>query len=360
MNFTPFYYHVQELIKDDNDIELLNIIKNPESKQDFNDYYEDFLHCTYPNRFKCLYVLMNQVNKRYNLHSVFSHCFKDNNIEWLGLFFDILEKKKNQFTTKDSIDYNIIHNNLFSMSRDIDYFHLCNSSEQMWDLMFKHESCDLFKPHMLVAEIFEQNCVEKLETIDTLCQKYNVKLPISNIISNAFAYNHIDIVDHYLQKYQPTFDHHDTTNLLNTVALHGNKVSFQYFVQHFLSFEDFNVEQISLSFNAGLIVNNTEILSYVKDTYNIDFYPQDKILKSNFIKVRHTMWEDNNENIPSTLELVKSVNNLFELYGWDKNELMEEIKNFSEIKKLFDNLTLHNKLQEKLSVKKISSVKGKI
>lgn len=360
MNFTPFYYHVQELIKNDNDIELLNIIKNPELKQDFNDYYEDFLHCTYPNRFKCLYVLMNQVNKRYNLHSVFSHCFKDNNIEWLGLFFEILEKKKNQFTTKDSTDYNIINNNLFSMSMDIDYFHLSNSSEKIWELMFKHNNLNLFRPHMLVSEMFEHNHLDKLSLLDTLCYQYNVELPIKTIISNAFAFNHLEIVEHYLQKYQPQFDTDDTTDLLNSIALHGNKELFQYFIKHFLILEEFNVEQISLSFNAGLIVNNTEILSYVKDTYNIDFYPQDKILRSNFIKVRHTMWEDNNENIPSTLELVKSVNNLFELYGWDKNELMEEIKHFSEIKKLFDNLTLHNKLQEKLSVKKISSVKGKI
>lgn len=360
MNFSPFFYTVQSYIKDDNDIELLNIIKNPELKEDFHSYYEDFLHCTYPKSFKCLYVLMNQVNKRYNLHSVFSQCFKDNNLEWLSLFLDTLEKKKNQFTIQNSIDYTIIRNNLFSMSRDIDYFHLHNSSEQIWDLMFKHNNCDLFKPHMLVAEIFEQNKLDKLETLEILCEKYSVELPIKNIISNAFAFEQLELVEHYLHKYQPQFDKDDTTDLLNTVALHGNKVSFQYFTQHFLSFEDFNIEQISLSFNAGLIVNKTDILSYLKETYNIDFYPENKKLHNDFIKVRYTMWDDNNENTPATLELVKNVNSLFDVYKWNKTQLIEEIQHFSDIKKMFDNLLLHNKLHSKLNIKNISSTKGKI
>lgn len=374
MNFSPFFYKVQSYIKHDNDIELLKIIKSPDSevKEEFHSYYEDLLHCTYPNRFKCLYVLLNEVNKRYNLHSVFSQCFKDNNLEWLGLFLETLQKKKNQYweilngngngqyTDKLRSNYLIMSNNLLSMSRDIDYFHLLNSSEPIWELMFKHNNCELFKPHMLVAEIFEQNKLEKLNTIDVLCEKYKVELPIKNIISNAFAFEHLDIVEHYLQKYQPSFDNNDTTDLLNTVALHGNKELFQYFVQHFLSFEEFSVEQISLSFNSGLIVNKTDILSYLKDNHNIDFYPQDKNLKKDFIKVRYTMWDDNDENTPATLELLKNINNLFDLYHWNKQELIEEIQNFSEIKKLFDNILLNSKLNSKLSVKNISSQKGKI
>lgn len=362
MNFSPFFYTVQTYIKEDNDIELLKIIKTTDSdiKEEFHSYYEDFLHCTYPNSFKCLYVLMNEVNKRYNLHSVFSQCFKDNNIEWLSLFLETLEKKKNQYTNNNSTDYKIMSNNLLSMSRDIDYFHLLNSSPKIWELIFKHKDLDLLISHMLVAEIFEQNCLDKLETFDTLCEKYNVTLPIKNIMYNAFAYNNVELVQHYLQKYQPTFDNTDTTDLLTNVSLYGNQESFQYFLQHFLSFEDFSTSQISLAFNACLVVNKTEILTYLKDTYNIDFYPKNENLKKEFLKVRYTMWDDNDEKTPDTLELLKNINNLFNLYGWDKSQLKEEVKDFCEITKMLDNVLLNNKLNSKLMVKNIVIHKGKI
>lgn len=88
MNFTPFYYHVQDLIIKDDDKSIKKIFEDIEQQEEFKSYYEDFIHCTYPNSFKCLYYLMNEVHLRYDIHSIFTHAIKDNNIEWLDFFFE--------------------------------------------------------------------------------------------------------------------------------------------------------------------------------------------------------------------------------------------------------------------------------
>lgn len=359
MNFTPFFYEVSSHIKNDNDIELLRIMHNPECQEDFYSYYEEFLHCTYPHSLKCLYVLMNDVNKRYNVHSIFSQCFKKNNVEWLSLFLDTLYKKQQQFE-KDSIEHHIIERNVFNMAMDMDYCNLVHSSPDILNLVFKYYDSNLFRINKLVSEIFPENMLEKLDLIDTLCLEYNVKFPIKEIFTNAFIFKQLNIIEYYFQKYQPHFSLNETTDLLNTVALHGDLTNFKYFVQHFLDFNDFNKEQTSLAFNSGLITNKTDILSYLKDNYNIDFYPQDKQLQIEFRKIRKTMWQDNNENTHDTLSLLQNINNLFDRYKWDKFKLIEEIQYFPEIKRLFDNVLLTNKIQEELPIKNSLGIKLKL
>lgn len=359
MNFSPFYYQVQDIIKKDDDKALRNIFNDLNQRDEFNSYHEDFLHCTYPDSFKCLYFLMNDMNRRYNVHSVLYYCFQNNNEKWLTLFLETLQKKKEEFKS-DSIAASILDKNLFVMRMDIDYVALLNSNSEVWNTMFSHHNLELFKPHMLLNEIFDLKQYSKVYLFEELCHTHNFELPIKDILQKSFQENELDIAEYFLEKYQPVFSKEDIADIINVVGLTGNVDNFKFFTQHFLNFHDFNIEQISLVFNAGLIVNKTDIVSYLKEQYSIDFYPLDNKLKSNFLANRHTMWEDNDENSPSSLELLQNVNHLFNIYKWDKEELIKELQPFTELSQLFTKISLNEKLQSKLENKNLSTMKGKI
>jgi len=72
------------------------------------------------------------------------------------------------------------------------------------------------------------------------------------------------------------------------------------------------------------------------------------------------MWEDSDQNSPSSLSLLQNVNTLFNTYQWDKEELIKELKPFGELSQLFAKITLNEKLQSKLETKNLSILKGKI
>lgn len=359
MNFSPFYYQVQEIIRNDDDKALRNIFNDLEQREEFNSYHEDFLHCTYPNSFKCLYFLMNDMNRRYNVHSILSHCFKNNNDKWLTLFLETLQKKKEELKS-DQTASSILDKNVFTMKIDLDYSCLLNSNQDVWDTMFSHHSLELFKPHVLVNEIFENDQYSKIYLIEELCNKHNFELPIIDILSKAFSYQQLDIVEYFLEKYQPQLNSDEKTDLLNMVGLSGSKENFQYFTQHFLSFEEFNKEQLGLVFNAGLLTGKLEIIKHLKENFSIDFYPLDSELKKEFIQIRHTMWEDNDENSSSTLSLIKNVQELFDLYQWNKAELKEEVRDFEELSALLSKFMLNEKLNKSLEAKNIHGNKAKI
>lgn len=359
MNFSPFYYQVQEIIKNDDDSSLRNILSDETKRTEFNSYYEDFLHCTYPHSFKCLYLLMNDMTKRYNIHSVLSHCFKNNNEKWLILFFDTFQKKKEE-NKSDSLACSILNKNIFAMSIDLDYSSLLNSNEKIWEIMFSHCKLDLFKPHLLTNEIFDDEQYSKVYLLEKLCHKYNLELPIKNILQKCFEKNELDIAEYFLQKYSPNFDDDDTTDLLNFVSLTGNPDIFKFFTQHFLDFNDFNQDKIALAFNAGFIVNKVELSQYLKEKHHIDFYPVDEKLKKEFIEMRNTMWEDNDVNSPFSLSLLTNINHLFNIYQWSKEDLIKELKPFNELSQLFSKISLNEKLQSKLENKHTSHTRGKI
>lgn len=359
MNFSPFYYQVQEIIKNDDDKALKKIFNDLEKREEFYSYHEDFLHCTYPDSFKCLYFLMNDMNRRYNVHSVLQHCFKNNNEKWLTLFLETLDKKIKENKSDQAATF-ILSKNIMVMNMNFDYLSLLNSNKEIWDILFSHENIGLFKPHMLVNEIFDNEQHSKIYLFHELCQKYNIELPIKNIFQKSFQENILDIIEYFLEKYHSVFNQEDTTDLLNSVGLTGNVDNFKFFIKHFLDFNDFNHEQISLAFNSGFIVNKTDIIAYLKEKYSIDFYPFEQKLRSNFIAIRHTMWEDNNENSPSSLLLLQNINHLFTVYQWDKTELVKELKPFGELSQLFEKIILNEKLQSKLESKNLSTMKGKI
>lgn len=359
MNFSPFYYQVQEIIKNDDDKALRNIFNDLEQRDEFNSYHEDFLHCTYPDSFKCLYFLMNDMNRRYNVHSVLYHCFKNNNEKWLTLFLDTFQKKKEELKS-DQMASSILDKNLFTMRMDLDYVALLDANKEVWNTMFAHHELELFKPHMLVNEIFDLKQYSKVYLFEELCQKHNIELPLKEILQKSFQENELDIAEYFLEKYQPAFNKEDTTDILNFVGLTGNVDNFKFFTQHFLNFNDFNIDQLSLAFNAGFIVKKTDITSYLKENHSIDFYPLDNKLRDNFIATRNTMWEDNDENSPSSLSLLQNVNHLFNVYQWDKDKLIKELKPFTELSQLFTKISLNEKLQSKLENKNLSTMKGKI
>lgn len=374
MNFTPFYYHVQDLIIKDDDKSIKKIFEDIEQQEEFKSYYEDFIHCTYPNSFKCLYYLMNEVHLRYDIHSIFTHAIKDNNIEWLDFFFEKfysdmgnISNKTSNISSKTSntsvtlFDHaKILAKNIFSMSMNFDYETLVNASPEMWDIMFKHYPCEIFKPHLLLNTVFDNEAYSKVYLLEELCHKYTIELPLKDILSKAFYAHDLDMAEYFISKYHPSFDKDDLTDLVSTIGLSGKPEVFQFFNQHFLPFEDFNTEQISLVFNSGLLTGKTQLTQYLKEHHYIDFYPSDKNLNNYFVQSRSTIWEDNNEQSSSSLLLLHNVNQLFDMFLWDKTTLQKEISSFTEISRLFSNLQLNNKLHDNLQQRDISSPKLKL
>lgn len=362
MIFSPLYYQVQELIKKDDDKAIIAIYNNPELKEEFISYHEDFLHCTYPNSFKCLYFLMNDIHRRYNVHSVFSHSFKDNNTEWLTFFFDNYQKKMNEETKTDSIAFQIIQKNTLSMSINVDYESLVNSSPEVWDIMFKYDKCNIFKPHMLLDKIFdfEKDNLSKVYLFEEQCLQHKLEIGIKNILSKAFFSAELDICEYFLEKYPTQFSKNDQTDLINMVGLSNSKEVLQFFTQHILPFEDFNLEQISLVFHGGLLLRKTELMDYMKTTYNIDFYPDDEKLKQQFVATRHTMWDDNNYKISDTMTLLQGTYALFQKHNWNIEELKKETQYHDEISKLLSQIELNDKLNSRLEVKNKVVAKVKI
>lgn len=360
MNFTPFYYHVQELIAQDDYKAIKEIWSDPSKKEDFKSYHEEFMHCTYPNSFKCLYFLMTEVNLRYDIHSAISHAMKDNNVEWLEFFLETLSHSLESSTDKQSISSQILSKNIFVMSLNFDYENLLKSSSEIWDVVFKYSKSQIFSIFMLVNEIFDNKDYSQLSLIEEFSHKYSLDLPIKEIISKAFSAQDLGIVEHFVSKYSPQFDQHNLSDLANTVGLTSNVNIFNYFTQHFLPFENFTNEQISLVFNSGLLIGKTALTQHLKEVYDIDFYPLDEKLKKEFISSRSTMWEDNNDHLTTTLSLLNNINNLFNRFSWDKNELAKEMSSYSEISQLFSKVQLNNRLLDNLEPKKSSSIKGKI
>lgn len=364
MNFSPFYYHVQDLIAKDNDKAIREIFNNPEQKEEFKSYYEDFIHCTYPNSFKCLYFLMNDVVLRYDAHSLFFHSFKDNNTEWLTFFFDnyqklVEHKKDNAFTVSDFFKRQLEINTL-TMSINLDYNQLLTSSQEIWDIMFKYENCNIFKHNMLLNEMFNNDDISKISDFENLCLKYSIEVPVKDIVNKSLYSGNIDLAEFFLNKYQPQFSNADLTDLINMVGLSDNITVFQFFNQHILPLEEFNSEQKSLVFNGGLLLRNSILMDYLKTTYNIDFYPTNKVLKDFFISSRKTMWEDNNEKCSLTMDFLQDIHSLFKKHNWNIEELKKELEYHDEISKIFSQIELNDKLNLRLNHKNISNHKAKI
>lgn len=360
MNFTPFYYHIQELIVQDDDQAIKEIWADPLKKEEFKSYGEDFMHCTYPNSFKCLYFLMNEINLRYNIHSVLSDAMQDNNVEWFEFFFKNFSHIIANITDKQSISSQIINKNIFTMSLSVNHQELLQSSLEIWDIVFKYPQCKIFSIIKLVDEIFYKKDYFKLFLVEKLSQKHNLDLSLKEIISKAFFANKLDIVDYFFSKYLPKFDNNELNDLANTVGLTSNVAIFNYFTQHFLPFKNFTNKQISLVFNTGILIGKTALTQHLKELYDIDFYPLDKFLKSEFIANRRTIWEDNNDNSLTSLSLLTNVNNLFNLFSWNKNELTKELSSYDEISLLFSKVQLNNRLHNNLKQKKLSNSKNKI
>lgn len=360
MSLSPFYYHVQDLIVQDDDKAIKKIFEDPAQKEEFKSYYDDFMHCTYPNSFKCLYYLMNEVHLRYDIHSLFTHAINDNNTEWLNFFFETFQENMSVVGEKKINHGAILAKNIFTMSINFDYESFMTASPEMWHVVFKNHKCEIFQPHLLLNTIFESEDLSNVYVLEALCQQYQLDMPLKDIISKAFFAHELNMAEYFISKYSLNFDKDDLTDLINTVGLSGNVDVFKIFTDHLLPFEEFNHEQISFVFNSGLLIGKTQLTQYLKEQYGIDFYPDDTSLRKQFIAVRSTIWEDNDETSSTSAKLLDHVNSLFDLFLWDKNELKKEIYAYPQISQLLSKLHLHNKLQHNLEAKNKPSIKSKI
>jgi len=295
MHFSPLYYEVQSIIQNDNLKLLKKIFDDKNKESELRDYFEDFLHCTYPKSFKSLHFLM-QMNKRYNIHSAFYSAFKDNNIEWIEAYLSTLTIKK--INNTDSTVQDIILKNSMNLEINLDYESFINSSKDIWDTCFKYNNMlNILKPHMVLNAIFDEKApqLDKVYLLLELCDKYEIKFPIKECISKCLFYNELELADDLLKRFSPSFNQDDTTDLINSVGLSSHVESFIFFNDKILPLSDFNSEQQALIFNGGFVCQRTELASFLIKEHNYQFYPDDLNLKNLFISHRNTMWEDNED-----------------------------------------------------------------
>lgn len=356
MHFSPLYYEVQSIIQNDN-IKLLKKIFDDKNKEsELRDYFEDFLHCTYPKSFKSLHFLM-QMNKRYSIHSAFSSAFKDDNIEWIDSYLSTLSTKKINNTDYTSQD--IISKNSMVAEINFDYDSFINSSKDIWDIFFKYNNMlNLFKPHMVLNAIFDVDNpqLDKVYLLLELCDKNKIEFPIKECISKCFFHNELELADDLLKRLSPSFNQDDTTDLINSVGLSSNIDCFNFLNDKIFPLSEFNPEQKALIFNGGFVCQKTELSLFLIKNHNFKFYPDEISLKNLFIAHRNTMWEDNEYS--NQLEFL---NDLLPLIPHENlNDLVKEVDSFPNAKKTLNSILLNNKLSSSLNENLNQSKKNKI
>lgn len=272
MNFSPLFYQVQDFIKKDNIIEFENLFNDLQKITELNSYYEDFIHCTYPNSFKCLKFLIENFSMQYDVHSVLTQSFKDNNTLWVKKYLDFFKIQYN-ITQKDNLkNYNNSLRIIINININFDYNSLYKSSKEMWNILFQYKDIRFFKSEMLLREILDNKNWDKLSWLEELCEKNKVNFPLKDLFTSLFSQKNIEKSQYYFNKYKPKFNTSEIDDLIESVGLYANKKIFKFFTDNILPFNHFSNKNISACFNMGLDNSNTLFIQYLKNYHSIDFY----------------------------------------------------------------------------------------
>ena len=289
----------------------------------------------------------------HNIHSIFYHSLKENNHQWLSSYFQNLSEiiifAQQQITEQQRIMAISIPINTQTLALNFPYNELLYANNDTKNVVFKYHQLNIVKPHMLVNEIFDDNQLNKLYELETLFNAHQITSPIKDIISKSLYANQINIAEYFFNKYPITFDKDATTDLINIVGLSGNMDSLNFLNQYILPLNQFNDEQKGILFNSGFITNRFDICEYLIKNKNFQFYPDSNELNKSFINIRHTMWEDKDDDILSLLPFLEKLKDLFLNNNWDINNLLNEIKEFDNSFSILNKILLNNKMNDYLS-----------
>lgn len=344
------YEEIKSAIEKDNIQSLKNIFAQ-KGKKEFINHYQEFLEKTYPKSIQSLSFLIS-FNELFQCRHLIQKGLKENNEKWIVQLFESLTELKNQRIEKQNNSSNFFKNITLIIS-EFDYQSFIDSSPKMWKVIFPYIRN---YSHMIVNAIFENQKYEKLKQLEDICNFYQQEIPIKSILEQSFIYDKLDIALHY-QKYLKQYEQkqEDRSDLINAIGLSGSIKAFNFFQKEIMDVNKFTANEKALLFNGSLLTNYTQLSEYLIENYQFHFYPPEKKLLKEFLDVRKTIWEDNDDNDESNSaeKLLTFINHWFNKYHWDKNLLKEEIKNFSNLKKIFSSILLNENLEKELSTKNI-------
>jgi hypothetical protein len=382
MNYPKSIEEVIEHIKSDNAYSLEQAYKSFNWKDEFFQYYSDFISLSQRNNsvdslnFLSGNNFLNYIKIDSEIMDAVNNAISDNQKDWLKTFLDNITEQEELFPRYKAVYEE--HKNYIWANISGDSLGKCNDEifELLWNTSIEH--ANKLYPHAIIGSVLNSDNVGKIEKIVELCEKDNIDPTVHNIFDKCLAYEQFHLLDKVVKTYDYEPNEEDLKSSLITTGIVGSKKSLDYLLDKFdIQLTD-NYEYGGLLVESAIRGRRFEFLTeLVKKTYEITFknddvkvkkdcwfYSKDPVINAYYLSQRGTIWEDmecsdNNQNISDItkiLELIKThepehVDNFF-----------KELENsaYPKLAVIAKSIDLRDKISAELSDNKTEKSKLKI